>query len=321
VLVTVRLGVAFRYGCAAFCVQGAIGVARPVAMVRAASTVRGTVAALVPIPAAVAASPVSVTVIVTLNAPVVMGLDVDFSTQFGAVNEAEICAGVPEDVQFAYGGSPPVNVITPFGRLYVRSVTASGRTKAATRSGGLIVIVKFVVFVAIPSVTDRLNEQVAVLGAVTETVGCPVTWLVTGCADMVVAKFNPAQLPAFRFVPESVKVPVPGAAAVPALTFTVYVRPATEPALSVVLTPATNAACAVVTTAWALIVSVDDDVAEPAGTAMLPVSLMLIETATLVPVDVGVPESGQVGGAVEEGAIGTVSPRPANPVEEQVYVV
>jgi hypothetical protein len=68
---------------------------------------------------------------------------------------------------------------------------------------------------------------------------------------------------------------------------------------------------AVVSMAWALMVMVDAVVAEPAGTAESPVSWIFIETLALVAVAVGVPESGQVGGVIEE--IGpTVNPRLAN---------
>jgi hypothetical protein len=99
-------------------------------------------------------------------------------------------------------------------------VTASGNAAGeATRSGGLIVIVKFVVFVAIPSVTVRLNEHVAVAGAVTDTLGVPVTVPFTGSdGDIALIAVNPAQFAAPSPVLVSVSVPVPGAAAVPALT-------------------------------------------------------------------------------------------------------
>ena len=70
--------------------------------------------------AAVVPSAVSVTVKVTLNGlpTVEMGLLVDFRMQlFGAVNVVVICAGWPTDVQFTYGGIPPVAVTAPAGSV------------------------------------------------------------------------------------------------------------------------------------------------------------------------------------------------------------
>ena len=178
---------------------------------------------------------------------------------------------------------------------------------------------KFVVFVAIPSVTVRLNEHVAVAGVVTDTLGVPVSALVTGSADVALIAVNPAQFAAPNPVLVSVRGPVPGAAAVPALTppGSVYGRAGAAPAESVSVTPGPAAVivhCAVVTTAWLLIVIVDDEVAIPAGTAALPLSCTVTDTATAFPAVVGVPITWQVGGAVELGAAGTVSPTVANPV-------
>ena len=202
----------------------------------------------------------------------------------------------------------------------MRFVTASGSAAGeATRSGGLIVIVKFVVFVAIPSVTVRLNAHVAVAGAVTDTLGVPVSALVTGSVEEALMAVNPTQFAAPSPVLVNVSVPVPGAAAVPALTppVSVYVRPGAPPDESVSVTPGPAAvivACVVVTTAWLLIVIVEFDVAIPAGTAVFPVSWIVTETATPLPAVVGVPVTWHVGGAVELGAAGTVSPTVANPV-------
>ena len=76
----------------------------------------------------------------------------------------------------------------------------------------------------------------------------------------------------------------------------------------------------VVSIACALMVIVDEAVVNPAGTAVFPVSWIVIDTATAVPAVVGVPDSGQVGGVMEE--IGpTVRPSAAKPVEVHEYVV
>lgn len=72
--------------------------------------------------------------------------------------------------------------------------------------------------VPVVSVTVSENMQEFVAGAVVVALGFPMIVPVTVVVAGAVVSVNPAQLPAFRFVEESVRFPVPGAPAVPALT-------------------------------------------------------------------------------------------------------